>query len=245
MLRSCKEFTGYAIQAKDGELGKVKDLLFDDQKWVVRYLVADTGRWLPGRKVLISPISVLDIDWNSRRVVLSLTQEDLERSPPLEEDAPVSLQHERSYLDFLGYAYYWGAAGLWGDDPYPAALSGPTERENRPDSDHHLRSMNEVRGYAICGSDGDLGSVHDFVIDDESWVLRYLAADLGRWLPGRKVLIAPVWARRVNWASREVAFDLSRHQIDQSPPYDPDAPVNREYEMRLYDYYGRPQYWNP
>ena len=40
-----------------------------------------------------------------------------------------------------------------------------------------------------------------------------------------------------------VHVDLDRDTVAHSPKYDPSAPVNLEYEVRLYDYYGRPKYW--
>ena len=106
-----------------------------------------------------------------------------------------------------------------------------------------LRSVKEVEGYMLRARDGDIGRCKDFLFDDEIWVIRYMVADTGKWLPSRKVLISPDWIVSIQWLEREVAVDLNVEEIKESPEYDPSAPVNREYEARLYDFYGRPKYW--
>lgn len=111
------------------------------------------------------------------------------------------------------------------------------------EADPHLRSTREVIGYHIQANDGGIGHVDDFIAGGEDWVIRYMIVDTRNWLPGRKVLVAPTWVKRVDWAKRDVYVDLSRETIENSPEFDPSAPVNREYELRLYDYYGRPRYW--
>jgi len=122
MLRLIGEITGYVLAAEDGEIGRCKDFLFDDTQWAVRYMVADTRKWLPGRKVLISPISLGEPDWDTRRFPVKLTKEQVKNSPPLDEEAPVSRQYEIHWFDYYGWPYYWGAGGLWGAAPYPSAL---------------------------------------------------------------------------------------------------------------------------
>jgi hypothetical protein len=111
------------------------------------------------------------------------------------------------------------------------------------DLDSHLRSVKEVKGYHIQALDGEIGHVEDFVTDDENWVLRYMVVDTKNWLPGKMVLVHPDWITKVSWEDSKVFVDLSRETIKDSPEFDPAAPVNRAYEERLYDYYGRPKYW--
>jgi hypothetical protein len=120
-----------------------------------------------------------------------------------------------------------------------------TEQEEKEErhSDPHLRSTREVIGYHIQARDGEIGHVDDLIVDDELWYLRYLVIDTRNWLPGRKVLVAPAWAEQVSWIERKVYIDLKRETIKNSPEFDPSMPVNREYEVQLYDYYGRPRYW--
>lgn len=249
MLRSAKDLAGYVLKATDGEIGRCKDFLFDDEQWTVRYMVADTGKWLPGRKVLISPISLGDPDWPSGIFPVTLTKKQIEEAPDLKEDAPVSRQYESKWFSYYHYPYYWGSGGVWGIGSMPTAPSAEKEKEpaqaieEEESGDSHLRSVQEVAGYHIQATDGEIGHVEDFVLDDETWMLRYVVVDTRNWLPGKKVIVPPSWVESVDWTSEKVSVDFTREKVKNSPEYDPAAPVNREYEERLYDFYGRPKYW--
>lgn len=249
MLRSLKKLEGYTLRASDGDIGKVIDFLLDDERWTVRYLAADTGGFLGGRRVLISPISFRQADWESGRFHVALEKAQVEKSPSIDTEKPVSRQREEEYSRYYGYPIYWGTPGLWGMASYPIALVSQVQSEPPPEpskgstDEVHLRSAKEVRGYHIQGSDDAIGHVEDFVVDDETWTIRYLVIDTKNWWFGKKVLISPEWAHRISWDERKVHVDLSRSAIEKSPEWDPAAAVNREYETRLYDYYGRPGYW--
>lgn len=248
MLRSLKDLERYTVTATDGDVGTVANFLFDDQFWAVRYLVAETDGFFDGRSVLISPISFRQTDWQTRRLHLALTKEKVKNSPSIDTDKPVSRQHERDYYRYYGYPYYWGYPGLWGMGGSPSVLATGARADDpaqRPDEaiDVHLRSASEVRGYDIQGTDDAIGHVEDFIIDDESWAIRYLVIDTSNWWFGKKVLIAPYWATRVSWAQTKVFINMSREAIKNSPEWNASTPINREYETRLYDYYGRPVYW--
>jgi hypothetical protein len=246
MLRSANAILNYSLLAQDGKIGLCKDFLFDDEKWTIRYMVADTRKWLPGRKVLISPISLGEPDWSSRRFPVGLTRRQIENSPPLEEDAPVSRQYEVIYSQYHGTSTYWGGENLWGSYLTPSLLRMEQDKlatDFLEPEENHLRSIKEVTDYHIQAADGEIGHVEDFVVDDETWALRYVVVDTRNWLPGRKVLVSPQWATAVNWAEKKLWVDLTTGSIKKSPKYEPSAPINRDYERMLYDYYGRPVYW--
>lgn len=248
MLRSVKEMMGYKLATTDGPIGKVKDFLFDDTHWTVRWMVADTGNWLPGKKVLVSPIALGEPDWNTRLFPVRMTREEVEQAPHLDADAPVSRKYEKQWFDQYGWPYYWGGAGVWGPAAAPGDLFSRKEKEEAlggsPEaSGEVLRSTDEVLGYHIHAKDGDVGHVEEVVLDDTVWTIRYMVVDTRNWLPGRKVLIAPSWIDSIQWADRKVTVDVTREAVKDSPAYDPSVPVNRDYEARLYDYYGRPVYW--
>lgn len=248
MLRSVNELYNFVLEAQDGEIGRCKDFLFDDERWTVRYMAADTGKWLPGRKVLISPISLGEPGWFNRRFEVKLTKEQIENSPPLDSDAPVSRQFETKWFAYYGYPYYWGGVGIWGGEPYPGPLflQKGVYAENEPEFSEdniHTRSAKEVIGYHIQAADDKIGHVEDFLLEDDSWTIRYMVVDTRNWLPGRKVLVTPAWIEAVDWSERKVHVDLTKDQIKESPEYDPSSPVMREYEERLYEFYGRPGYW--
>jgi len=245
MLRSAKELTGYVIRGLDDEIGRCHDFLLDDATWTIRYMVVDTRKWLPGRKVLVSPIALGDPDWLAHRFPVRLTREQIESAPDLEEHAPVSRQYERWYHEHYGWPYYWGGAGLWADASYPGALyagrTGEIPVEDRPEIEEpHLHSVKEVAGYRIDATDGEIGKVDDFIVDDATWNIRYAVVDTRVWLPGKLVLVPLARLRGVHWNDRTLAVDLTRQKIKDCPEYDPGAPINREYEEKIYDYVGRP-----
>jgi hypothetical protein len=210
-------------------------------------MVADTKKWLPGRKVLISPIALGEADWQSQRFPIKMTKEQIEKSPPLDENAPVSRQYEKQWFDFYGWPYYWTGDSLWAFDRYPTELYVKTQeqlekQEPIPD-ETHLRSVKEVTGYRIKTVDGDIGHLDDFIVDDGPWTIRYIVVDTKKWLPGEKVLVSTSWIKNVSWLEEEVEVEVTQEDVKNSPKFDPSMPVNREYELVLYDYYGRPHYW--
>lgn len=251
MLRSLKDLERYTVGASDGDIGTVVNFLVDDDRWVVRYLVVETDGFFDGRRVLISPISFGKADWSTQRFHVALTREKVKNSPSVDVDKPVSRQHERDYYGYYGYPYYWGYPGVWGMAAYPGLLADrgwngtPTIQQTADAAgDAHLRSASELRGYHIQGTDETIGHVEDFIVDDETWQVRYLVIDTSNWWFGKKVLVAPHWAKSISWADRMVHVDMSRDAIKNSPEWNPTAGVNRKYEVELYDYYGRPVYWD-
>jgi uncharacterized protein YrrD len=250
MQKSTKDLKGNTIVATDGDIGKVDDFYFDDKSWTIRYLVADTGNWLLGRKVLISPIALGKTDFSSGRFDVTLTKKQVEESPSIDTDKPVSRQHEAYYHDYYGYPYYWTGPYLWGPMSCPQIPVLDQKRvegrraEREEAGDLHLRSAANVTGYHIEARDGGVGHVEDFIIDNETWEIRYMVVDTRNWLPGKKVLIAPRWIDRVSWNDSKVYVSLSREAIKNAPEYDPDA-LSREYEGKLHDHYNRPKYWDP
>lgn len=243
MLRSISEIIGYHMMAMDGEIGKAHDFLFDDQKWTVRHLVVDTGKWLPGRRVLIAPEGLGQADWEKQLLTVSLTKNKIENSPTVDTDKPVSRQQEIELQRYFAWTPYWGP-GMGGLYAQPAAVAVPEKTgEEVRKGDSHLRSVRHVKGYRVSALDGKIGHIDDFIVDDETWILRYVVVDTGNWLPGTKVLVSPWWLKDINWAEHKVDTDLRRDDIKKGPQFDPASPVNREYEERLYDFYGRPKYW--
>jgi hypothetical protein len=241
MLRSASHLQDYVISAEDGKLGRAKAFLFDDEFWTVRYLVVDTGRWLPGMWVLIPPSALDQPDWTRGVFPVRMTKQQIKDAPGLEEHKPVSRRHEEKLYKYYGWPPYWAAAG----PEFPPPVTEPVPAAaGRASGDPHLRSTKEVTGYRIEARDGEIGHVEDFILDDESWSVRYVVVDTRNWLPGRKVLVSPYWVDKVSWTNWNVVVALSREEVKNSPRYDPSAPVNREYEARLYDYYGRPKYWS-
>lgn len=259
MLRNAKKLEDHALRASDGDIGHVKDFFFDDRAWTVRYLVVDTGTWLNRRKVLISPTALGVADWEHRVLPVALTQDQVRRSPPLDASQPVTREHESQLTHYYNWPAYWGAAGfpdlgyalpMVPVDVQPPQHEGGTvvparrvsaDTAARP-ADYHMRSVRGVTGSEIEATDGPIGHVDDFLIDDRTWEVRYLVVDTRNWLPGKKVVVAPQWIHNVGWEEAKVHVDLTREAIKSSPAYDPAAVVTPDYSGQLHDHYGRPRY---
>jgi len=253
MLTNATFLKGLAIHATDGELGTVDQFYFDDESWAIRYFVVDTGGWLGGREVLISPISVVHTDWQDKRLNVALTKKQVQNSPDLDTHKPVSRRHEAAYTAYYGYNSYWGGPALWGPKFYPAELatltSGSAEaavdRIRKESEESHLRSSGRVIGYHVEATDGEIGHWDGFVVDNETWAIRYIEVATRNWLPGKKVLVSPAWIERVSWTDSKVFTGLTREAIKSCPEYLRSRPLTREYESRLHDHYGSPPYWLP
>ncbi|MCP8687518.1 PRC-barrel domain-containing protein [Marinobacterium sedimentorum] len=260
MLRSMKDLEDYAIRATDGIIGHVKDFYFDDEAWVIRYLVVDTGSWLSSRKVLISPIAIGHPNWTEKILPVSITKEQVQNSPGIDTEKPVSRQHEIQYLGYYGYPYYWGGAGLWGGAMYPSmmmpdypsytpaphAVDAQTQEADaarHQDGDLHLRSCKGVTDYHIQATDGDIGHVQGLLVDEETWAIRYFIVDTSNWWFGHQVLIAPQWIQDVSWPDAKVSVNLTRQAVKDAPAYDSAAQLDRKQESDIYEHYSRPGYW--
>ena len=254
MLLSVEQVHGADIRATDGTIGTADDFYFDDAQWYARYVVVDTGGWLSGRKVLITPHAVGAYDAARRELPVSLTRAQVENSPDIETDKPVSRQCEARLHDYYGWAPYWatpladGAGPVYPGDPVassvsPAAVAEARSRIEKEPGDPHLRSALEVVGHYIHATDDEIGHVEDFLIDDANWAIRYMVVDTRNWLPGKKVLVSPQWIESVHWFGRSVRVDLTRAQIENSPEYHPSRQIERGYEDRLFSHYGRAPYW--
>jgi uncharacterized protein YrrD len=245
MLNKAKTLKGYKLDSLDGEIGKVEEFYFDDRYWTIRYLVADTGNWLMDRQVLISPYALVAMKRKKQQIVINLTKKQIEDSPSLNSDKPVSRQFEEVYHGYYGFPMYWGGPYMWGSYPY---IVRDREKwratQGKKAWDPHLRSTHDVSGHDIQATDGQIGHVEDFIIDDENtWAIRYLIIDTRNWWPGKKVLISPHWIEHVSWNESKVFVNLPRETIKQSPEYTEKSLMTRDYEGRLHRHYNRQGYW--
>ena len=249
MLWNASELNGHAIQATDGNLGFVSDILFDDASWTLRWLVVDTGNWLPGRQVLL-PVSALgQPDRNLRILPINLTKQQVKDSPEIDTDKSVSRQHEAHIFDFYGLDPYWGG-GLY---PLSNAMAVPflaplPPAEHKPEDaavatisadeeDQHLRSVAAVTGYHMHATDGQIGHAADFLVDVDTWAIRYIKVDTQNWWPGLLVLIAPNLVRKIDWAERLIDINADRQKVKGSPPYHADMTVDGAYDEKFMTYY--------
>jgi uncharacterized protein YrrD len=226
MLQSIKQLYGEKLGASDGEIGQVKDFYFDDQSWAVRYLVADTGNWLTGRQVLLSPHSIGSLYEDGKVMLVNLTRKQIENSPAIESHKPVSRQYEEDYYQYYGWPSYWQGDGLWGMSGFPILTVPPknfpqketvASNGKHAHADAHLRSTLAVKGYNIEASDGTIGHVTDFVMDEESWAIRSLVARIGHRFTGTEVQIPVAKVDRISYEKSTVFVNLTKEAIEQSP----------------------------
>jgi uncharacterized protein YrrD len=227
MLRSIKQLYGDELGAADDKIGHVKDFYFDDQNWVVRYVIADTGSWLSGRLVLLSPHAFGDFRHDGACLFVNLTRQQIEHSPSIDSDKPVSRQYEEEYYNYYGWPPYWNGTGMWGTAGFPVAPPPPYIPANRESlvrrsqngDDPHLRSTQALSGYHIQTSDGAIGHVTDFIMDDKSWAIRYLVIETGHWFNGKEIVISPEQIDSVSYAESSVFVKLTKEAIKETPEY--------------------------
>ena len=223
MLINLKTLHGTRLAALDGDIGQVKDFYFDDQRWVIRYLVADTGTWLTGKRVLLTPHVFGRIEERDGKVMLiNLTRQQIENCPSPEAHQPVSRQYEVEYYKYYGWPAYWTGGAMWGFGSYP--LTSPPARvdsaaqqpyHNREDA--HLRSALALNGYHIQTTDGPIGQVSSLLVDDRSWAVRKLIVEAGHWYAGKEILIAPSKVQRISYEESTVFVSLTKEDIQQAP----------------------------
>jgi hypothetical protein len=224
-VQDTQELYGNKLAALDGDIGHVKDLYFDDENWVVRYLVADTGSWLTGRLVLLSPHAFGKLDQHEKILHVNLRKIQVQNSPSIDLHKPVSRQYETEYYGYYGWPTYWEGDSMWGLGGYPAALPPTKEevevrRQYHHRDDKHLRSTQAVTGYQIEATDGTIGHVTGFLVDERSWEIRELVVEAGHWYAGQRILISPSRVERISYEESKVYVDLSKLDIQQTAEND-------------------------
>ena len=253
MLSSIKLLKKYKLNSLDGEIGKVKDLYFDDQYWTIRYLVVETGSWLNNRKVLISTHFIDSINKEGGFISINLSKSQIENSPLLDSDMPVSRQYQERLSSYFDYPLYWGGILNKGigfkvsGSLVPLPVIEDNEKANsivdEEKWDANLRSFNYVRDYHIQTSDDSIGHINDFIIDDKTLKILYLVIDTHNWFPGKKVLISSQWIEKINWSKSIIVVNFTSEQIKHAQAYDKESSINRDYEIDLYKYYNQKGYW--
>lgn len=242
-LHRLNELQTCNLCATDGEIGPVADMNFDDSTWVVRYIVANTVGWLNGRQTLISSVAVGDIDEENNEIFIEVSRDQIKDSPPIEDTDHVSRQYEVDYFSYYGWPPYWESTPFVSLFPADEVEQSYAAMKRHQLANSHLRSAMEVMDYNIAAEDGEIGRVKDFVINRKNWKICYLEIDTGKWWPGKRVLLNPAWIRKIDWPMKNVIVDLDRRAIRSAPAYDPKSVISRNYEIKLFEHYGRHKYW--
>lgn len=245
MKRSLKKLKKFSLQATDGDRGKVKNFLFDDDTWVIRYLEADMGNLFNEKRVLIPRHHLGTPLWDDKHFPVHLTIKEIENSPGLEFDLPVSRQYESRLLEHYQVQPYW-----------PEAIAGYTGRESMLGPGYtfripkrsgvsdvestHLRSFSEVSGYYIKAADDQFGHVEDLLIDDTTWQIVFAVIDTKNLTPWSKEVVIPVeLLEEISFLNKEVTINLSKEEIKNAPEYDSSDDFTVDYEREVYSFFGR------
>ena len=263
MLFAVSGLIGCPVKASDGPIGVAKDFLFDDQSWKVRWMTVDTHHWLPGRHALIHPSAIAPVELPPKpalpmmsfgetlTVSVGLTKQQIEASPELREDEPVTRDLQARLHDHYGLDPYWADTYFGPDaiDPLSKPIVAETATPQTPDmesdpgdGDPHLRSVAEVVGYQVHATDGDLGPVENILADDVNWDIRYLVVGTRHWLPGKLVQLAPYAVTDIDRRGRRVSVNVTRDQVKSAPAWDPVAMADEVAEEQLHRHFGWPGY---
>jgi hypothetical protein len=224
MIDRATDLIGMKAKATDGDIGVINNLYFDDERWVIRYLICYTDEWVEKRWVLVSPLSIIRISDEESKVYVNLTQFEIAKSPDVSFKKPISRRFELKYSQHYQFPIYWMGGRLWGPTMNPVLLSKnsitPDEEkkaleENSDES--HLRSVNEVIGYHVQADDGSIGHVENFLIDNESWEIKHVVVNTRNWLPGKKVKIAPNRIDVIRWSESNVFIRMTKEAIKEAP----------------------------
>jgi hypothetical protein len=221
MLQSIKRLYETKLEASDGDIGRVKDFYFDDQTWAVRYVIADTGSWLTGRQVLISPHAFRRLLSAEKALRVKLTRKQIEDSPSIASHKSVSRQYEEEYHRYYGWPNYWEGNGFPILELSPAAQPAAPSPANIPkpkSADAHLRSTQAVNGYQVQASDGLIGHVCDFRMDGQSWAIRELTVKIGHRFSGKEVQVPSSNVSRISYDESTIFVNMTREAVENGSP---------------------------
>ena len=250
MLLGTSRIENSKITAADGTIGKVQTFLFDEEQWVLRFIVAKYGFLFLGGETLISPVSVTGTVGDGDELEVSLTREQIKDAPSADLARPISRRKEEQFHRYYQIPVYWGGAGLWGSAMTPMEQGTVTyepEAEPEPigasEDEYHLRSTREVEGYRAEATDEKVGTVSGFLIEDTTWAVRYLRIDSKDEIGGGTLYISPHWVREISWIERKLVLDMSHERLTEVPTVGVSGTLTREDEEKLHDFFGRPRYW--
>jgi hypothetical protein len=242
MLRSINATNGYNVRAVNGVIGRVKSFLFDDTIWSIRYLVIKIPVNNKGgeKTALIAPFSFGFLNPEAREFPLSLEKQKVEKSPSVDLGRPISIKHQIQLYEYYKWPPFSKQAVT--NNVHPILMKIVKEKES--DFSEHLFNTEKIMGYDIEATDGGIGHVHDFIIDDEIWHIRYIAIDTGGKMPGKKVLIFPKAIKEFKQDKNKLFINIVKDTVINSPEYNSSFPIERAYEIKLHQYYGFLRYWD-
>jgi sporulation protein YlmC with PRC-barrel domain len=235
-LRSWRDLSGYSVRALDGDVGRVRELYFDDAQWQVRHVVVDVGRWSRSRRVLVSPSAIAEILWEHRRLVLTATRDQVWAWPEASADQPVARQLESRRRSQANWAVTVAGDAL---TSYSEALRTPTFEPlnaNGTPFDPHLRTSRVVVGLDLRAEGASVGRIADLVLDDASWEVLYLVV---AWHDGKRFALPTNCVRRIAPEEKAVTAGVDSTALASSPRLEPATLFTRQYEQAVRQHFAR------
>jgi uncharacterized protein YwbE len=250
MLIRTSKIESSKIRATDGQIGKVGTFLFDEDQWVLRYIVAEYGFLFFGGHVLLSPVSVTGTVADGQEITVGLTKKQIKDAPSADLARPISRRKEEQFHRYYQIPVYWGGAGLWGSAMTPME-AGTVSYEPTPDQEpiaagedeYHLRSTREVEGYRVHTTDGQVGTVAGFLIEDTTWAVRYLRIETKEEIGDGSLYVSPHWVDEISWIERKLSLGIDNERLAQVPTVGVEGTLTRDEEERLHEFFGQPRYW--
>jgi sporulation protein YlmC with PRC-barrel domain len=233
-LRSVNALTGYTVRTLDGDIGSVRELYFNDQDWRVKHIVVDTNRWLPGKQVLLNPLDVKDVNFERRELMVSITTEHVRNSPEADTDRPVALQRVSKMSETSNWAMYLAGEALAAVPEAVPIQEFETSNKNGKPYDPHLRTTKVVGGMGVYAKGDEVGHVVDFIVDDDTWSIRYLVIGLE---DRRRALLLPELVKDIRFEREELIVDLDAHVLADCPKLDPATLITSQYERAVTEYF--------
>ncbi|MFO0752157.1 MAG: hypothetical protein U0411_02375 [Thermodesulfovibrionales bacterium] len=246
-LRNIGSLADSPVVSGEGDAGTVREFYFDDDVWAIRYIAVNADGWLPGRKLLLSPLALKSSDWEVPKLAVPFTRAELKATPAIGLDAPVTRRHQIDLYVYYGWLPYWLEAEYYNVSPPPAQVESQQSPDEEQAADPHLFGSQEMIEFRIEALDGDVGHIEDFIMDEDDWIIHYLVVALDDPNPEvespKSVLISTEWIQKAVRSEERIYVNLDRERVASSPVYDPALPITREFELEIYDHYGRPRYW--
>jgi sporulation protein YlmC with PRC-barrel domain len=244
MKRRLDKLIGFSTETTDGLKGKVKDFIFDEDNWIVRYLELDFGSFFNEKRVIL-PVELIDKTlWEEEVFSLNLSKDAIEQAPTPADKLTVSREYEMKISEFYGYQGYWLSGNVAPGYPgilLPARPIRVPKRDMTEDEPGtSLRSFREIEGYHIVATDGKIGHVEDLIVDDMDWQLVYLIVDTSNWKPwSKKVLLSIHWLDEISYVHKETTVHLDSEMVKGAPEFDSEKLIEEAYEKALFDYYNK------
>jgi len=225
MLINISELIGRHMEALDGEAGTIEDLYFEDLTWIIRYLIVRTGKWLSGRKVLLSPRCLANKPGKTGPFKVNLTQDQIRNSPDINTEKPVYRQQEIEIAEYYPGLDYWGKGSYAGGVANASIILDKQiikkafKKDNGPAVDLHLQSVRHMTGYRVHATDGEIGHAGDFIVDEATWKLEYLVVETHHLFRDKQVLVPVGDISKEQWSNAEIYVNIPRSSLKNSLAY--------------------------